>query len=221
MIVSLRAFQHPQTTVGKAQVWVALCAFQAKKRHKVAHVCRHYTNTHIRVCPNTLHSSLHSSNQSKHDRLIQSCASLIQQAASSYNNIALWRSPERTGKCCLCASAERGGVGLRGCLYSPNNRLRWVGRGEAKKKAGRRGWGGVQRGRCTPAHFTFGVNKVWTTARVNATGGIYVLYTGCTTNHVTWTTEEGEVERVRVRGTQHNVVKELENWRWHFFSQWK
>ena len=56
----------------------------------------------------------------------QRCTSVIRQAASSYNNIALWRSPERTGKGCLCPSTERGGAGHRGCLYSPNNGPRAV-----------------------------------------------------------------------------------------------
>lgn len=52
---------------------------------------------------------------------------------SSYNNIALWRSPECTGKCCLCALKGRGCTELRGCLYNPNNSLHWVWKGQAEK----------------------------------------------------------------------------------------
>lgn len=63
----------------------------------------------------------------RNNPLIPSCTPVIQQAASSYNNIALWRSPEHTGKCCLCASTGRGVTGIRGCLYSPNNTLRGFG----------------------------------------------------------------------------------------------
>lgn len=43
----------------------------------------------------------------------------------TYNNIALWRSPEHTGKCRLCASTGRGGVRTWICLYSPNNSPCW------------------------------------------------------------------------------------------------
>lgn len=94
------------------------------------------------------------------DPLIQSCTSVIQQAAASYNNIALWRSPERTGKCCLCALTGWGGARPQGLFVQPQQRTTRGGRGEAEK-----GWEGC----CTPAGFTFGVNKVWKPAgwRVN------------------------------------------------------
>lgn len=62
------------------------------------------------------------------------------QAASSYNNIALWRSPERTGKCCLCAASGWGtGVagGWGGLFVQPQQQPSdGVGRAEAEKRAG-------------------------------------------------------------------------------------
>lgn len=71
----------------------------------------------------------------------------------TYNNNALWRSPERTGKCRLCAS-EGGGVGPRMCLYSPNNSPCW-----ALVRGVERADVIFQRGCCTPACFTFGLTR--------------------------------------------------------------
>lgn len=98
--------------------------------------------------------------------VMQSRAPVIQRAASSYNNIALWRSPERTGKCCLCPSAGEGVALGAGLFVQPqHNRPARGWKGEAEERPGR----GVQRGRCIPAGFTFGVNKVRTPARGTAT----------------------------------------------------
>lgn len=66
----------------------------------------------------------------------------VQQAASSYNNIALWRSPERTGKCCLCVSTRGlvGGWPLDVELFAqPQQQTTWGGRGRLRKaRRGRR-----------------------------------------------------------------------------------
>lgn len=75
----------------------------------------------------------------------------------TYNNIALWRSPERTGKCCLCASeGGRGGVGPRMCLYSPNNSPCW---GLVQEWGVERADVIFQRGCCAPACFTFRLTR--------------------------------------------------------------
>lgn len=78
----------------------------------------------------------------RNDLLIQSCTSVIQQAASSYNNIALWRSPERTGKCCLCASTGRGGAGRGGVCTAPTTDGTGMEEG-GWERAGGRGRGGA------------------------------------------------------------------------------
>lgn len=102
------------------------------------------------------------------ERLTQSRASVIGPAASSYNNIALWRSPERTGKCCLCAPA--GWMGWRGgglfVQHQQQPALGWKRAGWGEARRWRWCWevGGVQMGRGTPACATFGVNKVWKSA---------------------------------------------------------
>lgn len=67
----------------------------------------------------------------------------------TYNNIALWRSPERTGKCRLCAS---GGGGV---FVQPPTTARagvWC-RGVERADVI------FQRGCCTPACFTFGLTR--------------------------------------------------------------
>lgn len=80
----------------------------------------------------------------------------------TYNNIALWRSPERTGKCHLCASewgGGEGGVGPRMCLYSPNNSPCWG--------LVREGWKGLMwylKGAVVHLHASPLVNKVWKSA---------------------------------------------------------
>lgn len=109
-----------------------------------------------------------------------------------------WASGGWRGAVCTAPTTDR--AGLRGL--------------EAEK-----GRVGVQRGRCTPAGFTFGVNKVWKPAwgRVNALESyhnvvyiyIYRLY------GVTWWSEEGELE---LRGTEYNVVKKSKNWCLCFLS---
>lgn len=71
------------------------------------------------------------------ERLTQSRASVIGPAASSYNNIALWRSPERTGKCCLCAPAGWMGWWWGGLFVQPQQQpaLGWkrAGKGGARQ----------------------------------------------------------------------------------------
>lgn len=98
------------------------------------------------------------------ERLTQSRASVIGPAASSYNNIALWRSPERTGKCCLCAPAGWTGWWWGGLFVQPQQQPT-LGERRAGQGGARQWWdvgrGGVQKGRGTPACATFGVNKVW------------------------------------------------------------
>lgn len=125
----------------------------------------------------------------------------VQQAASSYNNIALWRSPERTGKCCLCVSTRGlvgGGHWMLSCLHSLNNRPHGVEGGGWERPGG--GGGGVQRGHCTPASFTFGVNKVWKPAsvRINAPESHQRVH-----EPITWTTD-GWI-RVKKNSTMYDV----------------
>lgn len=81
----------------------------------------------------------------------------------TYNNIALWRSPERTGKCRLCAS-EGGGVGPRMCLYSPNNSPCW-----ALVRGGGKGWCDISKGLLYTCMLHLWVNKVWKSAERGVT----------------------------------------------------
>lgn len=125
--------------LGEHRCWVHLA--------RVAHVSHLTTHTHLTRHLTFLPARLHAEQTHVTTRWYRAVTSVIQRAASSYNNIALWRSPERTGKCRLCARTGRGGAGLRGCLYSPNNSVRWAGRGRLRKAGrGGRGGGGVQRG---------------------------------------------------------------------------
>lgn len=74
----------------------------------------------------------------------------------TYNNIALWRSPEPTGKCRLCASMGRGRRQAQDVFVQPQQQPT-LGFGAGVERADVR----FQRGCCTPACFTFWVNKVW------------------------------------------------------------
>lgn len=111
----------------KPQVLASLCQFQVQVWD--ARVGTLYLSAHTLL---TRHLTFlpHAEQTGATSRWYRAMPRRSGQAASSYNNIALWRSPERTGKCCLCAPSGRGGAGAWGwrggwevCLYSPNNSL--------------------------------------------------------------------------------------------------
>lgn len=130
----------------------------------------------MHIGPNTWHSTVRLyTEQTNVMTRWYSRTSVMQRAARSYNNIALWRSPEPTGKCCLCMWMW-GRHRTWSCLDSLNNRLHGV-EGRCWERVGGGGVVGVQRGYCTSAGFTFGVNKVWKAAwgRIKATETLHKL----------------------------------------------
>ena len=136
---SLQGFQHLLKTAGRAQVLGSPLA-------RAAHVSHLTTHTRLTRHLTFLPARLHAGQTHITTRWYRAVTLVIQRAASSYNNIALWRSPERTGKCRLCAQTGEGWRWARGLFVQPQQQRALGWKGEAEKGRERGSGGGVQRG---------------------------------------------------------------------------
>lgn len=114
----------------------------------------------------------------------------------------------------LCSDSE-GWRWAQGLFVQPQQQTVLGWKGEAEKKV----WEWVQRGRCTPARNTFGVNKVWKSdgGRVNATDVIASCYAVSEGQIMNLPFEQ--LRRGHCRGAQYSVVKRPVNWCLQAFSK--